>query len=156
MNENRVHHDQAHCITELSQRNWHQAATQYDYSFIWLNDVGTIGSDLLTVLLNYTNVRAISDLKYILLFNFETIRKGVYYLSVGAAGFLIFILGLAVLRVVVFCLLWLVSVGRHHLWLFPNLTEDVGFFASFWPLWKVMYLVVRLKLFESDEFECSI
>lgn len=67
------------------------------------------------------------------------VRKGVYYLSVGAAGFLIFILGLAVLRVVVFCLLWLVSLGRHHLWLFPNLTEDVGFFASFWPLWKYEY-----------------
>lgn len=68
----------------------------------------------------------------------EINRKGVYYLSVGAAGFLIFILGLAVLRVIVFCLLWLVTVGRHHLWLFPNLTEDVGFFASFWPLWKVI------------------
>jgi len=64
------------------------------------------------------------------------VRKGVYYLSVGAAGFLMFILGLAVVRVLVFCLLWLVSMGRHHLWLFPNLTEDVGFFASFWPLWK--------------------
>nr|CAG4648221.1 EOG090X0D00 [Moina brachiata]SVE93248.1 EOG090X0D00 [Moina brachiata] len=64
------------------------------------------------------------------------VRKGVYYLSVAAAGFLMFILGLAILRVVVFCLLWIVSLGRHHLWLFPNLTEDVGFFASFWPLWK--------------------
>jgi len=67
------------------------------------------------------------------------VRKGVYYLSVGAAGFLIFILGLAVLRVVVFCLLWLITLGRHHLWLFPNLTEDVGFFASFWPLYKYEY-----------------
>nr|SVE85745.1 EOG090X0D00 [Daphnia pulicaria] len=64
------------------------------------------------------------------------VRKGVYYLSIGAAGFLMFIFGLAVLRVLVFCLLWLISMGRHHLWIFPNLTEDVGFFASFWPLWK--------------------
>nr|CAG4648868.1 EOG090X0D00 [Polyphemus pediculus] len=67
------------------------------------------------------------------------VRKGVYYLSVGAAGFLMFILGLAILRVIVFCLLWLFSLGSHHLWLFPNLTEDVGFFASFWPLWKYEY-----------------
>nr|CAG4650460.1 EOG090X0D00 [Sida crystallina] len=67
------------------------------------------------------------------------VRKGVYYLSVGAAGFLIFILGLAALRIVTFCILWAVSLGRHHLWLFPNLTEDVGFFASFWPLWKYEY-----------------
>nr|SVE90133.1 EOG090X0D00 [Daphnia sinensis] len=65
------------------------------------------------------------------------VRKGVYYLSIGAAGFLMFIFGLAVLRVLIFCLLWLVSMGRHHLWIFPNLTEDVGFFASFWPLWKL-------------------
>jgi translocation protein SEC62 len=25
------------------------------------------------------------------------------------------------------------------LWLLPNLTEDVGFFASFWPLYKYEY-----------------
>jgi len=79
------------------------------------------------------------------------VRKGVYYLSVGAAGFLIFILGLAVLRVVVFCLLWLVSVGRHHLWLFPNLTEDVGFFASFWPLWKYEYKGKSASLKNKDK-----
>nr|CAG4645094.1 EOG090X0D00 [Leptodora kindtii] len=67
------------------------------------------------------------------------VRKGVYYLSVLAAGFLMLILGLAIFRVIVFCLLWLVTLGRHHLWLLPNLTEDVGFVASFWPLWKYEY-----------------
>jgi len=67
------------------------------------------------------------------------VRKGVYYLSVAAVAFLMFILGLAVLRVVVFCGLWLASLGKHHLWLFPNLTEDVGFFASFWPVYKYEY-----------------
>lgn len=64
-------------------------------------------------------------------------RKGVYYLSIAAAGFLTFILGLAVLRFIVFCLIWVVTGGKYHFWLFPNLTEDVGFFASFWPLYKV-------------------
>lgn len=66
-----------------------------------------------------------------------TIRHGVYYLSVAAAGFLVFILALAIIRMIVFCLLWVPTLGRCHLWLLPNLTADVGFFASFWPLYQV-------------------
>nr|CAG4635708.1 EOG090X0D00 [Artemia franciscana] len=68
-----------------------------------------------------------------------TLRKGVYYLSLAGAGFLLFILGLAVLRFILFCLIWIVSLGKHHFWLLPNLTEDVGFFASFWPLYQYEY-----------------
>lgn len=68
-----------------------------------------------------------------------SVRKGVYYLSVAAAGFLIFIIALAVVRLVVFCLLWAVTFGKHHFWLFPNLTEDVGFLASFWPIYQYEY-----------------
>ncbi|XP_013144027.1 PREDICTED: translocation protein SEC62 isoform X2 [Papilio polytes] len=68
-----------------------------------------------------------------------TVRKGVYYLSIAAAAFLVMIIALAVVRVVVFCLVWLLTLSRHHLWLLPNLTEDVGFFASFWPLYKYEY-----------------
>ncbi|GFS29349.1 translocation protein SEC62 [Nephila pilipes] len=69
----------------------------------------------------------------------QTIRHYIYYLSVAAAFFLIFIIGLAVLRLVVFVLLWILTLGKHHLWLLPNLTEDVGFFESFWPLYKYEY-----------------
>ncbi|XP_071525875.1 translocation protein SEC62 isoform X2 [Panulirus ornatus] len=68
-----------------------------------------------------------------------SVRKGVYYLSVAAAGFLGVILGLAVLRFIVFIIIWLLTMGVHHLWLLPNLTEDVGFFASFWPLYHYEY-----------------
>lgn len=68
-----------------------------------------------------------------------TVRHGVWYLSIAAAGFLVFILALMVLRIMVFCLLWLLTFGRHHLWLLPNLVEDVGFFASFWPLYQYEY-----------------
>ncbi|XP_031616897.1 translocation protein SEC62 isoform X2 [Contarinia nasturtii] len=67
------------------------------------------------------------------------IRKGVYYLSIAAAGFLVFILGLAALRFIVFCIVWVLTGSKHHLWIFPNLTEDVGFFASFWPLYTHDY-----------------
>ncbi|KAK0089883.1 hypothetical protein PV325_004906 [Microctonus aethiopoides] len=68
-----------------------------------------------------------------------TIRHGVYYLSVAAAGFFVFILALAVLRIIVFCAIWVLTFGRHHLWLLPNLAEDVSFFASFWPLYQYDY-----------------
>merc|ERR1712008_71603 len=67
------------------------------------------------------------------------VRRGVYYLSVAAAGFLGVILGLAVVRFIVFCIIWVLTMGRHHLWLLPNLTEDVGFFQSFWPLYHYEY-----------------
>lgn len=72
------------------------------------------------------------------------LRKGVYYLSIAAAGFLVFILGLAVLRVIVFCIVWFVTGSKHHFWLFPNLTEDVGFLESFWPLYNVKYLCLHI------------
>ncbi|KAJ9575759.1 hypothetical protein L9F63_007405 [Diploptera punctata] len=68
-----------------------------------------------------------------------SVRKGVYYLSVAAAGFLIFIIALAVVRLVVFCTLSALTFGKHQLWLFPNLTEDVGFLASFWPIYQYEY-----------------
>jgi len=69
----------------------------------------------------------------------QSVRKGVYYLSLVAAGFLVIILGLAVLRILVFGIAWAVTFGKHHLWLFPNLTEDVGFLESFWPLYQYEY-----------------
>ncbi|XP_075236961.1 translocation protein 1 [Lycorma delicatula] len=68
-----------------------------------------------------------------------TVRMGVYYLSVATAGFLMLIIALAVIRLIIFCLVWLLTLGAHHLWLFPNLTEDVGFFASFWPIYQYEY-----------------
>ncbi|KAK9501753.1 hypothetical protein O3M35_012424 [Rhynocoris fuscipes] len=67
------------------------------------------------------------------------VRLVVYYLSMAVAGFLVFIIALAVIRFIVYCLIWILTLGKHHLWLFPNLTEDVGFFASFWPLYHYEY-----------------
>ncbi|XP_016965188.1 translocation protein SEC62 isoform X2 [Drosophila biarmipes] len=67
------------------------------------------------------------------------LRKGVYYLSVAAAGFLVFILALTIIRLIVFIIVWGLSGGKLHFWIFPNLTEDVGFFASFWPLYESNY-----------------
>lgn len=68
------------------------------------------------------------------------LRKGVYYLSLVAAGFLAFILALTVIRLIIFTLIWAVTGGKFHFWIFPNLAEDVGFFASFWPLYEVSFI----------------
>ncbi|XP_064548448.1 translocation protein SEC62 isoform X2 [Drosophila montana] len=68
------------------------------------------------------------------------LRKGVYYLSIAAAGFLVFILALTVVRLIVFTIVWALTGGKLHFWIFPNLTEDVGFFASFWPLYESNYI----------------
>ncbi|XP_012938955.1 translocation protein SEC62 [Aplysia californica] len=66
----------------------------------------------------------------------EEVRIGVYYLSLAAAGFVGFILSLVVVRLILFCCIWVLTFGKHHFWLLPNLTEDVGFFDSFRPLYK--------------------
>jgi translocation protein SEC62 len=65
------------------------------------------------------------------------VREGVYYLSLAGAGFLGLILSLAVLKYILFALIWVVTLGSVQFWLLPNLTEDVGFFESFMPFYKL-------------------
>lgn len=38
-------------------------------------------------------------------------------------------------RYVFFAIVWVLTAGRHHFWLLPNLTEECGFFESFVPLY---------------------
>merc|ERR1711936_1359688 len=81
-------------------------------------------------------------------------RQGVYYLSVAAAGFLVFIIVLAVIKYIVFALVFIATAGKLKLWIFPNLTEDVGFFESFWS--THMYTYARPKKDkDSDDEESS-
>lgn len=68
------------------------------------------------------------------------LRTGVYYLSMTAAGFLVFLLALVVVRFILFCIIWISTGGKHHFWFLPNLTEDVGFIDSFKPLYKHDYI----------------
>lgn len=42
-------------------------------------------------------------------------------------------------RCILFLIIWLVTGGRHHFWLLPNLTADVGFIDSFRPLYTHDY-----------------
>lgn len=85
-------------------------------------------------------------------------RQGVHYMSMAAAGFLVFIIGLGVVKYIVFALLFALSAGKLKLWIFPNLTEDVGFLESFMPLYDYTYTGAskskkKKKAKESDDEE---
>merc|ERR1712203_559590 len=81
-------------------------------------------------------------------------RQGVYYLSVAAAGFLVFIIVLAIIKYIIFVIVFIFTPGKLKLWIFPNLTEDVGFFESFWPIYDYTYTgAVRSKAKDSDDEE---
>jgi len=81
-------------------------------------------------------------------------RQGVYYLSVAAAGFLVFIIVLAIIKYIIFALVFIFTTGKLKLWIFPNLTEDVGFFESFWPIYVYTYDKPK-KAKDSDDEESS-
>jgi len=42
-------------------------------------------------------------------------------------------------RVVIFAIVWLMTWGKLSFWLLPNLTEDVGFFDSFRPVYQCTF-----------------
>ncbi|KAL5015096.1 hypothetical protein ScPMuIL_009366 [Solemya velum] len=66
----------------------------------------------------------------------DELRIGVYYVSLAGAGFVGFIIVLVIVRLILFCLVWVLTLGKHHFWFLPNLTEDVGVIESFKPLYK--------------------
>ena len=43
------------------------------------------------------------------------------------------------MRYVFFAIVWVLTAGKHHFWLLPNLTEECGFFESFVPLYTHEY-----------------
>ncbi|UJR28732.1 hypothetical protein I4U23_009961 [Adineta vaga] len=65
------------------------------------------------------------------------VRTGVYYLSMVLASLLGLLLSLAVFKYILFAGVWLLTLGKIKFWLLPNLTEDVGFFESFVPLYTL-------------------
>jgi len=65
------------------------------------------------------------------------VRTGVYYLSLVLASLLGVLLSLAVIKYIIFAGVWLLTMGKIRFWLLPNLTEDVGFFESFVPLYTI-------------------
>nr|ACO12982.1 Translocation protein SEC62 [Lepeophtheirus salmonis] len=78
------------------------------------------------------------------------LRRGVHYLSIVGVGFLIFIFALAAIQCILFGILFLLSGGKLRFWLLPNLTEDVGFFQSFVPLYDYTYTGESKKKKDKD------
>ncbi|VDK26089.1 unnamed protein product [Anisakis simplex] len=67
------------------------------------------------------------------------LRQGVYYLSLGGLGCFGVLIGVAIARTILFAIIWATTMGRHKLWILPNLTEDCGFFESFQPWYTYEY-----------------
>lgn len=61
------------------------------------------------------------------------LKDGMWYLLMAGVGFIVFLLVLAVVRLMLFVVT--VVAVKPGIWLFPNLFEDVGFFESFVPLY---------------------
>ena len=62
------------------------------------------------------------------------------------------IIGLAVFKWILFGVLFTLSAGKLRFWLFPNLTEDVGFMESFWPVFDYTYTGANTKKKEKVNF----
>ena len=77
-------------------------------------------------------------------------RTGVHYLSMAAAGFLVLIMAIAIFKYILFGSLFVLSGGKLSFWLFPNLTEDVGFLESFMPVYDYTYTGKSRKKKEKD------
>jgi translocation protein SEC62 len=67
-------------------------------------------------------------------------RQGVYYLSMVMIGLLGALMGLGVIRAILWVVLVIV-LGRGG-WLFPNLFADVGVIESFQPVWRYIRLTI--------------
>ncbi|KAI9488944.1 translocation protein Sec62-domain-containing protein [Zychaea mexicana] len=63
----------------------------------------------------------------------ETLRLGVWYLSVGILGLLGVFFGIAIIRLILYIIT--IIVLPRGIWIFPNLFEDVGIVDSFIPFW---------------------
>lgn len=64
-------------------------------------------------------------------------RKGVWYLSVGALGLIGLFFVIAIIRLIIFVITYFtVAPG---LWIYPNLFADCGFFDSFKPMYEWNY-----------------
>ena len=54
-------------------------------------------------------------------------------------------------RVILFSVIWAVTLGRHYFWLLPNLNEDVGIIESFIPLYHHEYVPKTDKSADSKD-----
>lgn len=58
----------------------------------------------------------------------SSMRVGVWYLSIGLLGLIGAFFGLAIIRLIIWCITTVTM--RPGIWIFPNLFEDVGFVSA--------------------------
>ena len=84
------------------------------------------------------------------------IRRGAHWVAFLAACFMVGVLVAAILKYVLFALFYGLSAGKLRFWILPNLTEDVDFLNSFWPLYGYTYTgEVRRETEGEDEGEVN-
>ncbi|XP_023333991.1 translocation protein SEC62 [Eurytemora carolleeae] len=67
------------------------------------------------------------------------LRKGTHWLAFIAACLMVVVLIIAILKYIIFGILYGLSGRKLKFWILPNLTEDVTFLESFWPLYSYKY-----------------
>jgi len=78
------------------------------------------------------------------------IRRGAHWIAFLAACFMVAVLVVAVLKYVIFAIFYGLSGRKLKFWILPNLTEDVDFLNSFWPLYGYTY-TGEVRAEEEDE-----
>lgn len=81
----------------------------------------------------------------------ESVREYSWYLSVAGAVFVGSIIVLAILRYIIYGILWMATMGKLHFWLLPNLTAECGFFESFVPAYEYSFYSKEDKNSSKDE-----
>ncbi|KAJ8022091.1 Translocation protein SEC62 [Holothuria leucospilota] len=82
-------------------------------------------------------------------------RIGTYYLSVAGACLVGSIVALAIVRTIIYGIIWMVTLGKVSWWLFPNLLADVGILESFQPVYSYEYNSPDKKEGDKDKKEGS-
>ncbi|CAP23445.2 Protein CBG03222 [Caenorhabditis briggsae] len=67
------------------------------------------------------------------------LRQAVYYISISGIGIFAAIIVTAILRTILFGIIYAATFGKHKLWILPNLTEDCGVLESFQPWYTYEY-----------------
>lgn len=81
------------------------------------------------------------------------LRQGVYYVSITGIGCFAAIIVTAILRTILFGIIYALTFGKHKLWVLPNLTEDCGVLESFQPWYTYEYCGDEKKESKTDKKE---
>merc|ERR1712168_1549435 len=108
----------------------HQVFKDGREAYVWIYDPDPIKAFLIGLLLLFGMI-ALCTMRIWP----RPLRIAFHYFGMSCGGFAATAICVMILRFVVFCLIWLLSMGKIHFWLLPNLTSDLGFFETFVPFY---------------------